>query len=355
MKIHELVDTSKRFYYEESLHSHIINDLSLSRKLLTDNRVSADRLSIKFQFVDQQNPSIKEVIKFYQNWLMYMEGESHKQIRNACLKYLNAVVKQYDFDNYIEKKAKLYFIENQKDSLDFFINDLVSSIMSEIIGIRQEDYVKLIEKSKDIVHFLYNPSATEEDSIRVLKAIDFAKELLKSVYNLDKYKENSILHEMKKANIFSLDIIINVLVDGHDPLCSALKTVSYNYFESEYNSEDNIKNSLKFYPPFTSCVRVATERIELSDEYTINSGDYILTVLPQQEGCPFNNHEEAIPFGYGGHTCLGKKLAEESLKGILYSFNKLNMRHQFRVSGHNINDSFGYYSFTNISLSKSQN
>lgn len=50
MKVHELIDTSKRIYFEQSLYSHVINDTEISKKLLLDNRVSADRLDVKFQF-----------------------------------------------------------------------------------------------------------------------------------------------------------------------------------------------------------------------------------------------------------------------------------------------------------------
>lgn len=352
MKIHDSIDISKDIYFEEHLSSHVINDIELAKRLLTDNRVSADRLSIKFQYVDQKNPYIQSVIDFYRNWLMYMEGESHKMLRNACLKHLNTVVKQFNFYSYIKIKCENYFIKDKRKDVSLFIEDLVSSLIAEIIGIKKDEYIKLIEKSKDIVTFLYSPSPLEEEAQKVLQSINFTKEFLEEIYYSEGFKENSILHEMKKADMFSLDIVINILVDGHDPLCSALNTVVLNYFQNDFSLYENIKYSLKYYPPFTHCVRVATAQIELPNEYVIKDGDYIFIVLPQHEKCPFSNHE-AIPFGYGGHTCLGKKMTEESLKGLINSFNDLSMKKLYNINNYNINDLFGYYSFTSVTISKS--
>lgn len=353
MKVHELIDTSKRIYFEQSLYSHVINDTEISKKLLLDNRVSADRLDVKFQFVNKEDNNIKRVIEFYRNWLMYMEGPTHIYMRNNCARYLNAAVKEFDFDTFILKESEQFFLKNNHKDLSLWIDNLVSNLIAGVIGINEEEYKKLINKSKDVTTFLYNPSASVEIVEKTLEAITFTKDFLEDIYMSGKFQKNSVLHKMKKENKFSIDIIINILVDGHDPLCSAISTVLLNYFNSNLNIEENLIYSLKYYPPFTSCVRVAKDKIELENNYIINNGDYIFMVLPQEGKCPFHSKSNvSIPFGYGRHTCLGKKLTEETLKEVYKSFEKLNIRDKYALEDYNINDSFGYYSFTDISLKK---
>lgn len=174
----------------------------------------------------------------------------------------------------------------QKITVPFIIN-----VLSHVLGIEYRDYKNIIEISKPIVMFLGNGDIGNEDERK--KVLECLKEtqilLMQCIQNCN--NNESLIGYLLREDIAIETIsplLINVVIDGYDPLASIIS----NYFQIISNNtkipEDITSNELfdeivRLEPPFQYCARVATEDLYI-DGYKIKKEKELCPLFHQQIG-----------------------------------------------------------------------
>ncbi|WP_437369180.1 cytochrome P450 [Bacillus inaquosorum] len=201
--------------------------------------------------------------------------------------------------------------------------------------------------------------------------------LIHEIIYYERFEKDKLFDFVLKSigsNQESLALIINIVVDGHEPFLSAIKT--FMYFFITYSSDnpslfDSLpietfaKETLRLEAPFPYCARNAGEDIQIGGK-TIKKGDRVIffisagNVDPHQYIDPPCVHQRShksspLTFGAGSHYCAGAVITKKSLavfaKSFLNAFKKKNLS----KSKVNWKDTFGFRTIDHLTIIIAEN
>ncbi|WP_033849735.1 cytochrome P450 [Yersinia wautersii] len=342
-------------FFDPELKSHIVLKYHDVIYLLKYSEVSSNRKKSQFDKL-RQCPYSRNIVDFYDQWLMYMDGEAHKDARKLITSSLSKSTQKIEEivnsafsvnveDILLETHGNIDVI--QKITVPFIIN-----VLSHVLGVEYRDYKNIIEISKPIVMFLGNGDIGNEDERK--KVLECLKEtqilLMQCIQNCN--NNESLIGYLLREDIAIETIsplLINVVIDGYDPLASIIS----NYFQIISNNtkipEDITSNELfdeivRLEPPFQYCARVATEDLYI-DGYKIKKGERIMSFISSANRDPAifelsdkvmsrNKEFKHLSFGAGMHLCLGANLAKKVATKFISKMNHLNEK----ISLHHIDE-----------------
>jgi hypothetical protein len=130
-------------------------------------------------------------------------------------------------------------------------------------------------------------------------------------------------------------LIINLLIDGEDPLESLMKSICYLWAEKGFSSYmPDVMTILQNWTPFTSLSRVCLSDTCILNQ-TIHKGDGVLGILVIPEN--LSENRKIMAFGAGNHCCLGEGIAMR-VANVLYNY--LNGKNEAYLEKFETNDFF---------------
>lgn len=272
---------------------------------------------------------------------MYMEGDEHKEYRKIVLSCLSD--RLVNISNLVEKifldmKPILLYAADEIDIISDFCHPLIIRVFSEIFGIKVTDYQNIVNISKPIAMFISCGDIGNEN-IRQ----DVVNSLNKTFDCIDHCILNAnhgFIKSMINNRISVEDIkplLINVIIDGFDPLLSVLSY--YFYMLSNNLVPHNISNCdlfdeiVRIEPPFQYCARIAEEDM-LIKNYKIYEKDRVTVFLSAVNRDPkiFEKGDEILhrdinskhlSFGVGKHRCLGANLSKKICVILMNEMDKI--------------------------------
>ncbi|WP_380184018.1 cytochrome P450 [Kalamiella sp. sgz302252] len=350
-------------FYDEELASHIFLNFDEVMLTLKEPSLSSDRKRQQFQSVSQC-PFSAPLIDFYGQWLMYMDGEAHLEARKLIAVALSKASKNVEeiVDRCFQHCLKKVLPQSGKsqDLAANFAVPLVTSVLAAVFGISSERYSQIIEISKPVVMFLGNGDVGDkEQRKRVIVSLQETHAVLLSCIDECTDPESVIGHLLQK-NVAITDItplLINIVIDGYDPLLAAVNVYLLKLSQGLLPS-DSLKSGqvfdevVRLETPFQYCARIATEDIRLGN-YAIRKGERIMSFISAANRDPeyFPLPDEIllreqkfknISFGAGKHVCPGGNMTK---KIAIRLFDLLSLA-QNRVTivylGEKWTDTFGF-------------
>ncbi|RJL47372.1 cytochrome P450 [Pectobacterium carotovorum] len=355
-------------FFDPDLNSHIFLNYEEVSYLLKSSELSSNRKKNQFDQL-RQCPFSKNIVEFYDQWLMYMDGEDHKEARKLISSSLSKSTQKIEeivksaFSLYIEDTLLTH---NNLDIAKHITTPFVINILSTLLGIEHNSYNKIIDTSKPIVMFLGNGDVgNENDRKKVLKCLKETQTLLMQSILDCKNSESVIGHLLRQGiEIEAISpLLINVVIDGYDPLSSIINNYFYIISKKTKVPTDITPNELfdeivRLEPPFQYCARVATEDIYIGS-YEIKKNERVMSFISAANRDPvfFKSANKIRPrekefkhlsFGAGKHLCSGANLSKRIAVIFFIMMNDLNRR----ISLHHIEDKWintvGYRTLENL-------
>lgn len=326
-------------FFDAELNAHIILDLNDAMEILKRSGITANRKQQQMNSL-KACPYSGKISDFYSKWLMYMEGEEHTRLRKLVFSALSD-----SMDN-IESIVFKAFIENiipvlsSKNNNVEFISNVVSpfiiDILSSVFGVDRSMYSKIISSSKPIVSFISSGSLGS-DSIRkeVINSLLITENIIDLCIKDCDLSTKSTLANLINQKVEVNDIrplLINILIDGYDPLISAVSQFFYLISKEVTmpNDIDQIElfnEIIRLEPAFQYCARIALENIHLNG-YTINKGGRFMAFISSSNRDPENfidpnsinirsKKNKHISFGIGKHRCIGAILSQKIMTNLI--------------------------------------
>lgn len=276
-------------FFDPDLRSHIVLKYEDVIYLLKSSETSSNRKKSQFDKL-RKCPFSKDIVDFYDQWLMYMDGETHKDARRLITYSLSKSTQKIEetvnlaFSLYVEDI--LLKTQGNIDIIQDITVPFTVNVLSRVLGIEHEDYNNIIKISKPIVMFLGNGDIGNEDERKkVLECLKETQTLLMQCINNCNNDESVIGYLLKEDIAIEAisPLLINVVIDGYDPLASIIS----NYFQIISNKkripEDIAPNELfdeivRLEPPFQYCARVPAEDLYLGS-YKIKKGERIMSFI----------------------------------------------------------------------------
>lgn len=357
-------------FWDNELNAWLVFKYDLIETYLKDKRFKANR---KGDFVRNLNTSEynKEVLSsFYSNWLMYMDPPNHGELRKKVQIPLNKITKNVSA---IAKEAANHLtnnaFSNNKQEIDVdkeLALPFVVKVLSDILGLTEDDYIKVLTEATNAVDFLWKTNPTQLEIIKTVDSINNTFGIINDIIENKKYQPNKLLDLMIKDighRNEILALLVNVTVDGHEPFLSSIKSLIYYYLKyTKINKESFDKSKLvnevlRLECPFPYCARNATENIEVGDQ-TISEGERVIFLISagNRDMRHFSNTKDKTPkiltFGNGTHYCMGGILTMKSLEEFIGIFSEAIIDKEITIKKCNWRDSFGYRTITDLILSK---
>ncbi|MBQ0956267.1 cytochrome P450 [Serratia symbiotica] len=277
-------------FFDPDLISHIVLKYEDVIYLLKSSETSSNLKKSQFDKL-RKCPFSKDIVDFYDQWLMYMDGETHKDARRL-ITYSLSKSTQKKIEETVNLAFSLYvedILLKTQGNIDIIQDITVPftvNVLSRVLGIEHEDYNNIIKISKPIVMFLGNGDIGNEDERKkVLECLKETQTLLMQCINNCNNDESVIDYLLKEDIAIEAisPLLINVVIDGYEPLASIIS----NYFQIISNKkripEDIAPNELfdeivRLEPPFQYCSRVPAEDLYLGS-YKIKKGERIMSFI----------------------------------------------------------------------------
>ncbi|TCJ94820.1 cytochrome P450 [Volucribacter psittacicida] len=335
---------SKEIFFDNDLNSHIILNFKTAVEFLKMPEMSSNRKKQQFSNLSTC-PYSSKVLDFYSNWLMYMDGDIHKEYRQLAVKALSFSSKNLDnivinsFNKYIRP-----YITTKQNNIEFVSNVLhpfTIDILSTIFGIDRDIYNKIILSSKPIVSFITNGEiGSLNERKKVLTSLELTQNILDDCIKSCK-SENSFIGYLldNKISIEKIrPLLINILIDGYDPLISVINYYFYILAKKIHVPKDISNVGLfdelvRLEPSFQYCARVAKQDVYINN-YLIKKGERVTMFISSANRDPsvFMDHKQIkirmkkdkhISFGAGKHRCLGANIAQKVVTMLISSMKEL--------------------------------
>lgn len=340
--VKDYVDSN--LFYDESTDAFIINDEKIAKDILKSKSFTAFRKQGHIESLSTSKENKRVMIEFYNHWLMYQkEGEHHTDMKRALQRAINQTIHHLVGSS---KKAedRIIFKENV-DVIKDVSEPFVISYLSQFYGLNESDYRLLLKEGDALIEYIMTG---EGDGERIVKSIRSVRAILKDLILKEKISEDgfiqSVIHEAG-FSIEVLDIILNLVIDGHRPLLSSVNSlifekVKYNLSETQHT----VKEILKKHPPFPYIRRVCIKR-ETYDNVTIEENDHVLiliyTVNDTMKGY-------GLTFGHGIHYCLGVVIVTIGLERLL----KLDILDEYDIENYEWMTTFGFKELLSLHIKK---
>jgi len=360
-------------FYDEELSSHIVLDFNNVMASLKSTSLSSNRKKSQFESV-KGCPFAAPLIEFYGQWLMYMDGDAHFEARKLISVALSKAGRNIGdiVETSFTKHLNILRANNvaDYDLISTFSAPFVTSVLAKIFGISPARYEEIIDTSKPIVNFLGNGDAGDEIQRRsvamsLIKTNELLVKCIKECCDSESVIGYLINKDVAVETISPL--LINIVIDGYDPLLAAINTFLLKFSQNlsfisdeKINANQIFEEIVRLETPFQYCARIATEDFYLGD-YKINRGDRVMSFIsaanrdPKYFPNPNNlilreNKYKNISFGAGGHVCPGgnltKKISTQFFNLMFSTFNEMNVIH----IEDKWMDSFGFRLLTNLKV-----
>lgn len=312
--------------------------------LFADPRLSADRMK---GFVAATPPEVRDGVRriapYFETWALMQDAPAHTRTRrflnlgfNAqAVRALQGTIQQAADD--LLDRARI----EERDAFDVcgeYAFLLPAYVLSDFMGVHQEDRDRVVQWSVDFVDFFNVIPITVETTERMLRSTDEMSDYTRAL--LAERRANpradflGVMAQAQSAggDLTDDEIVGNamlLLIAGHVAVRNLIGNVVYLLLThpAEWARlraapdllESAIEETLRYEPPVTLIPRVAQEDIPLRGE-TIRAGQIVQLSIASANRDPSHYPDpgrfdiarkpaRVLSFGHGPHGCLGAHLA----------------------------------------------
>jgi cytochrome P450 len=330
--------------------------------LFHDTRLSADRMK---GFVDAAPTDVRDGLRTlapaFERWVLMKDGQDHARLRQFLNRGFNVTV-VHSLRGLIQQSVEELLDRAQDqghiDASGDFAFLLPAYVLSDLLGVHQEDRGKVVQWSVDFVDFFNVVPITVATTRRMTQSAtamnNYTKQLLaeRRAQPQADFLGTLINASAEEASFTDEEIIANamlLLLAAHVAVRNLIGNALYlllthpnELAKLQANSalmHNIIEETLRYEPPVTLIPRIALEGFELHGnairqgrlvQLNIASANRDSVHFPDAERSdisrPPGNH---LSFGHGPHGCLGASLAREqasiALTTLLQRFPRLRL------------------------------
>lgn len=330
--------------------------------LFHDARLSADRMK---GFVDAAPADVRDelrtLVPAFERWLLMKDGQDHGRLRQFLNLGFNATV-VHSLKGLIQQSVERLLDRAQDrghlDASGDFAFLLPAYVLSDLLGVHEEDRGKVVQWSVDFVDFFNVVPITVDTTRRMTQSaaamIDYTKQLLaeRRAQPQADFLGTLVNASAEEASFTDEEIIANamlLLLAGHVAVRNLIGNALYlllTHPDELTKLQANpallhnvIEETLRYEPPVTLIPRIALEDFELQGN-AIQQGQLVQLSIASanRDSAHFLDAErfdisrspgKHLSFGMGPHGCLGASLAREqasiALSTLLQRFPRLRL------------------------------
>jgi len=315
--------------------------------LFHDARLSADRMK---GFVDAAPPEVREelgqIAPYLETWVLMKDGQDHTRLRKTLTLGFNPAQVHGlvgSIQRAVDELLDGVQAQGHLDACGDFAFLLPAYVLSDFLGVPQDDRAKVVQWSVDFVDFFNVVPITVETSRRLLDSgsamIDYTRGLLarRRAHPQDDFLGTLVNAQAAGEQLTEEEIIGNallLLLAGHVAVRNLIGNVIYLLLTHPEQwaaltadptlLHSAIEETLRYEPPVTLIPRVASEDFHWQG-HPIQRGQIVQLSIASanRDSAHFPDSErfnilrtpgKHLSFGFGSHGCLGATLAREETR-----------------------------------------
>ena len=341
--------------WNNSLGSWLVTDYSLVDASLRDPRLSANRKQSFFDnFTTEERERTGELESFFQQWLMFMDPPAHDRLKGLLARnFSQRAIQRYAESTQAvsQRVAKNLKGRGSIDFLHEFAVPVSTNTLATMLGVKPEEYGKIVHWSEDLLNFLSNG---DEDKALIEGAVSsheslkgYIQETVEEKRRNQKEGNEDIVGVLGKAvtdgkmtDNEMVAVVANLLVDGHEPISNTLSNGMIALIDNPQQLAllrsqpeligKTVEEILRFNPFFQFVARKASEDIALGSRI-VKKGQKVKLMVSAANRDPrvFDKPNEFdiqrspnrhLALGQGIHFCLGSAVGRLTTSIALNAF-----------------------------------
>ncbi|MGL4620485.1 cytochrome P450 [Chroococcidiopsis sp.] len=313
-------------------------------ELFSDSKLSPNRMKGFVDVVPEEvREEMRQIVPYLEMWVLAKDGQDHARLHDFLHLGFNAAVAR-GLKQQTQKSANdlLDRVEAQgyMDGSGDYGFLLTAYVLSDFLGVRQEDRHQVIQWSVDFVDFFNIIPITADMTRRLVQSanglIEYTRELIaqRRVKPQDDFLSTLVKAQADRGQVTDDEIVANamlILLAGHLAVRNLIGNAIYLLLthpeqRAKLQSQPEllanaIQEVLRYEPPVILIPRVATEDFEFHGQ-TIRNGQIVQLSIASANRDSDHFHEpdrfdisrnasKALSFGHGPHSCLGAVLAKQ--------------------------------------------
>ncbi len=326
----------------EPLRGWVVTRYEDSKRVLSDARFSADRLSPFFdQLAPAERARVQNLEASISRWSVFIDPPSHTRLRRLLAPGFTSralVRMERRVAEIIEELLDRAMARREMEFIADFAYPLPASVVMVVLGVPLEDLDRFKVWSDDLALFVGSAQATADKYARAERATaemnDYFAALIHARRAVPDEDLISVLlaGEGEEAGLDEAEIAAScmfLLFAGHETTTNLLGSALWHLTRNPSQlarlvadpslAEHCVEEVLRYDGPINAMVRIAIERVELAGR-EIEPGARVFAMLNAANRDPraFERADEfditrrpnrQMAFGYGIHFCLGAPLA----------------------------------------------
>lgn len=334
-------------HWSDKLKCWIVTRRNDVVSMLASNKFSSVRNRVDRLPKDEAD-QLQALKQFYSDWLMYSDPPRHTLVRKTITRRLSKkLIERAVGTLQNEARNRVTTLKTEEfDVISEYGSGLVRSLVCRIVGVHPERQEEVGLLSEPVVKFLGMDKPDLSVGLHTQECATQLLQLLRQIRDRGASDSSTgILFKLGTEPTLDLKLqehllkaIANFLIDGHEPIVTAL---SNTLFLLGANSQRRgligrpsaseltaiIEEALRLEPPFQYVARVAIADVEVQGRHIV-SGDrvmFMIGVANREPGSlpnaaifdPSRKPNLHLSFGTGIHNCPGALLARSALHPLL--------------------------------------
>lgn len=337
------IHREEKIYFDHELNAWIINDAVIAKDILKNPSFTAFRKSKQIESIHTSQYN-KDVMKeFYNHWLMYQkEGIDHTNMKRSVQRALNQSIARLS-----KSSVDASHLSLTKEQINV-VNDIsvpfLYSYLPRFYGISKMDYKNLLDIGVPLIDYIM---IDNQDVDRIVKSIHNTRKYLIDLIDEKKIERDGFISKLLEEagqSVEVVDILLNMVIDGHQPFLSSVNALIYH----KLNNRDmtfKVKDVLREYPPFPYIRRVCVT--ETNYHGVIIKEDQHVLMMIQNINTDMNRY--GLTFGHGIHYCLGVVIVTLGLERL---YRQLDVLKDYTIKDYKWSRTFSFNELTILDIEK---
>ena len=272
------------------------------------------RTDLQMQPWEQEGISFPKMRAFHSAWLMYIDGDEHKTLRQLVLGVVKSVAPSSVGALHImsESCAQGVLEETGIDAMSLAWH-------RDFLGLTIVQQSEVLGHAQRILLFFFFDEVPTGGVAELEGDID----CLHTWFESEQFQEDGLMFRLKMAGV-PVSTQLNIIIDSLEPIRCALSTLLYQLASTACKGmapADMVQEVLRLYPPFRFINRMEVCPVSHGNQktgidlYKVNRD---ASVFPNPHHFhPDTQSRRHMSFGYGRHSCPGAGVSVKFLEDVV--------------------------------------